>query len=240
MRLLLLSNSTNPGEPYLGWGRGHIAGFLAERARRVLLVPFAGVTTPWPDYAAAVRTALGSPGMELVSAHDSSDAVAELSRCDAVVVGGGNTFHLLTHLYSSGLLDAIRQRVRQGLPYVGWSAGSNVACPTIGTTNDMPIVEPPHFEALGLVPFQINAHYTEARLPDHGGESRPQRLAEYVAANPGRTVVGLPEGSGLLLDGTALSLVGAHPPTIFRAGMPPRLLEPGTDLAFLLEPDAGE
>jgi dipeptidase E len=239
MRLLLLSNSTNPGEPYLAWPRPHIAAFLGP-ARRVLFVPFAGVTMPWDEYAGAVRTPFASLGVELVSAHEVPDAVAELARCDAVAVGGGNTFHLLHHLYGSGLLEPIRRRVLDGLPYVGWSAGSNIACPTIGTTNDMPIVEPPHFAALGLVPFQINAHYTEARLPDHGGESRPQRLAEYVAANPGRTVVGLPEGSGLLLDGAALSLVGAHPPTIFRSGTPPRRLEPGTELAFLLGEAAGE
>ena len=233
MRLLLLSNSTNPGQAYLAWPREELRDFLGQ-ARRVFFVPFAGVTTPWGEYAATVRTVFATLAIEIVSAHDCDDPAAELGRCDAIAVGGGNTFHLLTHLYGAGLLDPIRDRVRAGLPYVGWSAGSNVACPTIMTTNDMPVVEPPSFSALNLVPFQINAHYTEARLPDHGGETRPQRLAEFVAANPARLVVGLPEGTGLRIEEGAVRLIGADPPTIFRAGASPERLAPGVRLDFLL------
>ena len=235
MRLLLLSNSTNPGGEYLGWPRRHLGDFLGG-ARRVFFVPFAGVTTPWDEYAAAVRTVFAALGAELVAAQETDDPAAGLATCDAVAVGGGNTFHLLSHLYGTGLLDPIRGRVRDGLPYVGWSAGANVACPTIMTTNDMPVVEPPSFAALNLVPFQVNAHYTEARLPDHGGETRPQRLAEFVAANPDRLVVGLREGTGLRIDHGRVDLVGEHPPTVFRSGAPPVTLSPGAGLGFLLDP----
>src|SRR5918995_597188 len=106
------------------------------------------------------------------------------------LVGGGNTFQLLRALYDTRLVAALRGRVRAGMPYVGTSAGTNVVCPTIKTTNDMPIVEPPTFDALGLVPFQINPHYTDARLEGHGGETRDERIAEFLRVNPGVYVVG--------------------------------------------------
>jgi dipeptidase E len=228
-RLLLLSNSTTPGEPYLGWPREAIADFLATAppgtrtsgARRVAFVPYAGVRFSWDDYAARVREALAPLGHEVLPVHHAADPVAELERCDAVAVGGGNTFHLLLHLARTGLLAALRARVAAGLPYVGWSAGSVVACPTIRTTNDMPIVEPPSLAAIGLVPFQINAHYTEAVLPNHGGETRQERLAEFLVANPETAVLCLREGSGLRVEGTAARLLGAHPCVVLRHGADP-------------------
>jgi dipeptidase E len=137
---------------------------------------------------------------------------------EAIAVGGGNTFHLLKGMYEADILDAIRDRVRQGMPYMGWSAGSNVACPTIRTTNDMPIVEPPSFNALGLVPFQINPHYTDDHLEGHQGETREERLAEFIRANPGVYVVGLREGSMLRVEGDQLSLLGNKPAKVFLSG----------------------
>jgi len=196
------------GKPYLEWARPLLRDFLGSEGRRVFFVPFAGVTISWDDYAQRVRDVFGGLGHEVVSAHEAQDPLAELARSDALAVGGGNTFHLLARLYETGLLAAIRDAARAGKPYVGWSAGSNVACPTIRTTNDMPIAEPRSLDALGLIPFQINAHYTEARLPDHGGETRVDRLNEFVAANPGMPVVGLPEGTALWLEGGDLTLLG--------------------------------
>lgn len=234
MRLLLLSNSTNPGEPYLAWPLPHIADFLGRSPRRVFFIPFAGVRMTYDAYTDAVRGALASLGVPVVGAHEVSDPADELERADAVAVGGGNTFQLLARLYSSGLLDPIRKRVRAGLPYIGWSAGSNVASPTIRTTNDMPIVEPPGFGALGLVPFQINPHYTEARLPNHGGESRPERIAEFLELNPGVDVIGLREGSGLRLEGKRLTLVGGPSLVHFRSGQPPREIAAGADLVRII------
>jgi dipeptidase E len=217
-RLLLLSNSTMPGQDYLAWARSHLRDFLGSRLRRVFFVPFAGVTIPWDEYAGRVREVFGALGTEVVAAHEEQDPVAALATSDAVAVGGGNTFQLLAQLHATGLLGAIRTTARDGMPYIGWSAGSNVACPTIRTTNDMPIVEPPGLSALGLVPFQINAHYTEARLGEHGGETRVDRLNEFVSANPGMPVVGLPEGTALLREGGDLSLIGEADAVVY--GLP--------------------
>jgi dipeptidase E len=232
-RLLLLSNSTMPGEPYLAWPREPIAAFLAGAARRIAFVPYAGVRVSWDDYAARVREALAPLGHALVPVHHAADPVAALDDCDAVAVGGGNTFHLLLHLARTGLLDAVRARVAAGLPYLGWSAGSVVACPTIRTTNDMAIVEPPSLAALGLVPFQINAHYTEAVLPNHGGETRQERLAEFLAVNPEATVLCLPEGSAVRVEGAAARLLGAHAGVVLRHDAPARELPAGAALDFL-------
>jgi dipeptidase E len=184
----------------------------------VFFVPFAGVTIPWDEYTGRVRTVFGDLGYDVTGAHGRGGQDAELAGADAVAVGGGNTFQLLAQLHATGLLGAIRRVVRDGMPYMGWSAGSNVACPSIRTTNDMPIVEPPGLSALGLVPFQINAHYTEARLSDHGGETRADRLNEFVHANPGMPVVGLPEGTALRVEQGELSLIGNSEAVVY--GLP--------------------
>ena len=224
-RLLLLSNSMLPGQGYLAWARPHISEFLGSGVRRVFFVPFAGVTKPWDEYTEAVREVFGALGYEVIGAHEPDDPVAALADSDAVAVGGGNTFQLLAEMNATGLLGAIRSAARHGMPYVGWSAGSNVACPTIRTTNDMPIVEPPGLSALGLIPFQINAHYTEARLGDHGGETRVDRLNEFVHANPGMPVVGLPEGTALRLQGGELSLIGEAGAVVYGLDGGPRRVD---------------
>jgi dipeptidase E len=132
------------------------------------------------------------------------------------------------------LIESIRERVEAGLPYIGWSAGSNVACPTIKTTNDMPIVEPPSFNALNLVPFQINPHYTDEKLANHSGETREQRLAEFLKANPTVTVVGLREGSILRIEGERIELLGGKRARIFRNGEEAKELGRADSLEFLL------
>ena len=138
-------------------------------------------------------------------------------------------------MQEQGLLRVIRERVPEGVPYVGWSAGSNVACPTICTTNDMPIVEPATFTAAGLVPFQINPHYTDAHPDGHAGETREQRLLEYVEANPCMTVAGLREGCILRVENGRIELIGERPMRIFRKGQAPYEVRPGDDLNFLLD-----
>jgi dipeptidase E len=161
---------------------------------------------------------------------------AAVRDAEGIVVGGGNTFHLLARLYDAGLLDAIRGRVADGVPYVGWSAGAVVACPTIRTTNDMPIVAPPRLDALALVGFQINAHFTDVHPPGFQGETRRQRLAEFVAANPDVPVLGLPEGSMLRVVGAALTLLGPHEAPVFGVPGVDRLA-PGPVPAGVLEPE---
>jgi len=194
MELLLLSNSTLPGEPFFQWPRPFVTAFLQGRGK-VAFVPFAAPDGQQNAYVEKVRPVFAEMGAELFSLHTEADPVKALENVDAVAVGGGNSFLLVRALYRTGLMRAIAERAKKGLPYLGWSAGANTACPTIMTTNDMPIVEPPSMRAMHLVPFQINPHYTEATIPGHGGESRDQRIAEFLAVHPGMPVVGLREGS---------------------------------------------
>ncbi len=231
MRLLLLSNSSSSAG-FLVHAHAWIEEVLAG-ARQAVFVPFAGVTISWDDYADRVRDAMRPLGVSIVSAHEVEDGPSAVAEADAVIIGGGNTFALLHEMYGRELLPAIRNRVAAGAPYVGWSAGSNVACPTIRTTNDMPIVEPPSLDALGLVPFQINPHYTVVVPPGHRGETRDERLAEFVEMNPGLPVVGLPEGAALRAGALTLERLGEPAVRLFRHGAAPRDVR-DTDLGFLL------
>jgi dipeptidase E len=233
-RLLLLSNSTNYAEPYLSYPGSAIKDFLGEAIKSVLFVPFAAVRFSEDAYAASVKERFAQWGYGLSSLHASDDPQAALNNAEAIIVGGGNTFKLLRGLYEANLMDGIRTRVEGGLPYIGWSAGANVACPTIKTTNDMPIVEPPSFNALGLISFQINPHYTDAVIAGHSGETRAERLAEFTEANPNVYVVGLREGSILRIEGTAISLLGDKAARIFIKGQEARDYTADESLQFLL------
>ncbi len=234
MKLLLISNSTSAGQPYLAWPIEHIRKFLGC-VDSVAFVPYAAVTFSYDEYEAKVQAAFESLGIEVRSVHREADPAAAIRGAEAVVVGGGNTFALLKKMHEQGLVEAVRIAVSElGVPYVGWSAGSNVACPTIRTTNDMPIVEPSSFAAAGLVPFQINPHYLDAHPDGHAGETREQRIEEFIAANPGVYVAGLREGCLLLVDGDKCSLIGQRPMRIFHHGHAPREVAAGDDLGFLM------
>jgi dipeptidase E len=207
-KILLLSNSSNHGEQYMQWCKNIIAYFINQDTSNVLFVPYAAVSFDYVEYTDKVNRALSEFGIivkNLDSEHDKHKAIREAS---AILVGGGNTFHLLKNLQENELISAIREKVLSGTPYVGWSAGSNIACPNICTTNDMPIVQPVSFNALKLFPFQINPHYTEEILPHHGGESRKQRLLEFLSANPKAKVICLPESSYLLRDDRKWKYIG--------------------------------
>jgi dipeptidase E len=225
-RLLLLSNSRNPGREYLEHARDHLYAFLGSSPRRLAFVPYAAVTFSWNEYAERVRAAFAPLGHVVESVHE-DDPTDVLRHADGVVVGGGNTFRLLEQLERADLLSRIRGRVREGLPYIGWSAGANLACPTICTTNDMPIVEPRSFAALGLVAYQINPHYTNASLPNHGGETRDDRIMEFLALNPKAIVAGLREGSLLQVEGGSVALLGPQPMRVFRRDAAPIEARPG-------------
>lgn len=233
-RLLLLSNSRNYETGYLEHAESALGNFLGTAVRSVLFVPYAGVTITWDDYTIMAGERFAALGYELVSIHSFDDPVAAVGKAQAIAVGGGNTFHLLDTMSRNGTLEAIRESAHAGAPYIGWSAGTNVACPTIRTTNDMPIVEPPGFSALGLVPFQINPHYTDAVLPRHRGETRADRIAEFARVESGMWVVGLREGSILRIEGNEISLQGERDMRVFRGSDAPRELQPTDDLAFLL------
>lgn len=207
MNLLLLSNSTNYGEPYMQWCSSTIASFVKDHSS-IVFIPYAGVGFSYNEYTKKVNDALFSFDIEVANLDNFDDKANALKNSSAIFVGGGNTFHLLKMLQQYDLIKTIQQLVAKGIPYVGWSAGSNIASPNICTTNDMPIVEPSSFNSLELIPFQINPHYTEKTIPDHGGESRLQRLSEFVAANPSQQVIALPESSYLITLGNQLIYKG--------------------------------
>ncbi|MGB8506907.1 MAG: dipeptidase PepE [Pyrinomonadaceae bacterium] len=234
-RLLLFSNGSEivGDEGTTGYAAGVIKDFLGESGGPLLFVPFASVTRSFNQYIERVRARFGPLGYEAHSLHEARDARVAVGEAVAIVIGGGNTFHLLREMYAVGIVEALRERVEGGAPYIGWSAGSNVACPTIKTTNDMPVVEPQSFDALNLVPFQINPHYTEARLEGHHGETRDERLAEFVQANRSVRVVGLREGSALRVENQSIRLLGDKPARIFVNDSPATDVQPADSLDFL-------
>jgi dipeptidase E len=217
MRLLLISSSTVHGFGYLDHPEPEMRAFIAT-GRRVAFVPFA--FRDHDAYTAKVRERLARMDLDVVS-------IDEIDHADAVFVGGGNTFRLLKTLYERDLLIPIRDRVRAGLPYLGSSAGTVITAPTMRTTNDMPIVEPPSFDALGLVTYQINPHYLD---PDpqstHKGETREERIREFHEENE-TPVIGLREGSILRVEDGITTLLGEKTARVFRRGSEPVEMRPG-------------
>ena len=234
-RILLISNSTLFGSGYLDHAENEIRDFLGG-LRRVLFVPFAQYDRD--AYTAMARRRLELMGYELNSVHEAPNPKRAVETSEAVFIGGGNTFRLLKGLYDSDLLSAIRRSVALGTPYIGSSAGSIVAGPTIKTTKDMPIVQPPSFDALALVEFQISPHYLD---PDpnstHMGETQEERINQFLEENYA-PVVGLREGTMLRIEQGAILLKGVAPARIFRRGHQPIEIEPESSLAELLSPKA--
>ncbi len=218
MKILLISNSTVYGRGYLDHVEEEIRTFLGD-AKRVLFFPFA--LHDQDAYAAKARVRFEAMDYALTSAHEAKNAEEAVAQADAIFIGGGNTFRLLKALQDRDLIEAIRRKVESGAPYIGSSAGSNVAGPTIKTTNDMPIVQPSSFDSLGLVPFQINPHYQD---PDpnspHMGETREERILQFLEEND-TPVVGLREGAWLLVEDDSVKLKGSNGARIFRRGHRP-------------------
>jgi dipeptidase E len=217
-RLLLISTSTVYGTGYLDHAEAAIVEHL-RGVRDVVFIPYA--LQDHEAYASKARERFEKMGFRCESVHRSSSPKEAIQRAEAVFVGGGNTFRLLKRLYDLDLVHAIRDRVEAGMPYIGASAGTNVACPTIRTTNDMPILQPQSLDALNLLPHQINPHYQDSD-PDtkHMGETREERLLQYLEENE-RPVIGLREGSILRVQDGVIRLVGLPPARIFERGKPP-------------------
>lgn len=234
MKLLLISNSTNPGEPYLDYPKNNIRDFLGKKPVRVLFIPYAAVTFSYDLYEQKVSERFREIGHEIESIHRLSNPSEAVRNAAAIAVGGGNTWKLLKTIRDNNLIEAVREKVLGGTPYIGWSAGSNVACPTIRTTNDMPVTEPDSFESFNLVPFQINPHYLDANPEGHAGETREQRIEEFIEINPDLYVVGLREGTMLLVENGKMKLIGPRKARIFRKGSVPAELGTNDDLSFLL------
>ncbi len=234
MRLLLISNSTSPGGPYLGYPGEHIKRFLGKNPVKALFIPYAAVTFSFDEYETKVSSRFRELGHEIISIHHFAHPSEAVKTASAIVVGGGNTWKLIKMIRDNNLMDVLRQRMTLGIPYIGWSAGANAACPTISTTNDMPVVEPDSFAALNLVPFQINPHYTDQKLQGHAGETREQRIMEYIEANPGVYVAGLREGTILLRESGSMRLLGSETVRIFKKGKIAEEFGSSDDLSFLL------
>lgn len=226
-RILLISNSTLYGSGYLDHAADEIRDFLGN-VGRVLFIPFALYDRDAYSTMAGERFKL--MGYELDSIHKATDAKQAVNDAEAIFIGGGNTFRLLKTLYDFDLLSSIRRKVSEGMPYVGSSAGSNVAGPTIKTTKDMPIVEPPSFDALGLVSFQISPHYQD---PDpnstHMGETQEERIIQFLEEND-TTVFGLREGAIVRVENGCTILKGSTGARIFRKGHEPVETFPGDKL----------
>lgn len=236
-RVLAFSSSRVGSSAYLENCAPEIHRFLGDKKLNVAFVPFAGIKD-YDDYGNMVKTGLSSLPYTINTVKPET-AVADIVQADVIIVGGGNTFHLLHQLYHLMLIDVIRDKVSNGTPYIGWSAGSNITGATICTTNDMPIIQPKSFNALALLPFQINPHYLNQKLEGHNGETRDERLTEFMLIKPGVPVVGLPEGTALRLQDNALEFIGITEGVLFRnndVGTRPAKeeIKRGQDLSFLL------
>lgn len=231
MELLLLSNSRASGRPLFAHVRDVLTEYVAGRTVR--FVPYA--MADHDGYTATVAAALGDFDVEVTGVHRAKDPAGTVREAEVVFVGGGNSFRLLRALQTLGLVDAIRDAVSGGAGYIGSSAGTNMACPTMRTTNDMPIVQPENLAALDLVPFQINPHYLD---PDpsssHMGETREERLLQFLEEND-VPVLGLREGSWIRVSGSSAMLGGQRPARLFTRGESPREIQAGSDLSTLLD-----
>lgn len=219
---------------YLEHATETLREFLGADRKVLLFVPYAAVRFSHDAYAEKVRKVLAGIGHDLESIHGAPDPVAAVRGAEAIAVGGGNTFRLVQQLQTRGLIEPLRERIAAGIPYIGWSAGSNIASPTLRTTNDMPIIEPDSFDTLAAVPFQINPHYLDAHPDGHMGETREERIEEFTVLNPDTRVVGLREGTALRVEGDAVQLIGEKPARVFSHGEEGREVEPGEPLDFLL------
>ncbi len=235
MKLLLLSNSTNPGEEYLGYSKHNIKAFLGENPIEALFIPYAAVTFSYEEYEQKVNNGLAGTGHSVKSIHRFENPIQAIKEAKAIVVGGGNTWKLVRTMRDNALLEPIQKAAKAGTPFIGWSAGSNVACPTLRTTNDMPIIDPKGFDVLDLVPFQINPHYLDVNPANHGGETREMRIEEFIEQNKDVTVVGLREGCMFWIEGASIKLIGERSARIFKHGNTPTELWSKDDFSFLLK-----
>jgi len=234
MRLLLLSNSTNSGEEYLSWSQKEIQSFLGHFSDSILFIPYAAVSFSFDEYEAKVAGRFSEWGYRVKSIHHAWNPIAEVEKADAIIIGGGNTWQLVRMLHEHELMQPIREKVQSGTPYIGWSAGSNVACPTLRTTNDMPIVDPLGFETLGLIPFQINPHYLDVQPEGFGGETREMRIQEFIEINPNVYVLGLREATLLRREENSLRLIGSRTARLCKKDEITKELSSQDDLSFLL------
>lgn len=232
-KMLLMSGSKYKETGYLVHTIPWLKSFLADyQGKKVAFVPYAGVRQSFDEYEQKVQSALAELNVEILSVHRGKKHADIVEQADVIAVGGGNTFCLLKQMYEHHLIECIREKVNAGTPYFGWSAGANVASASIMTTNDMPIVYPPSFDALKLFPYQINPHFISGKMQGHNGESREERLAEFLIANPTALVYALPEGTALHIEGNQATVLGQTPILIFEKEMKCTQHEAGSILNY--------
>ncbi|KAL3280628.1 hypothetical protein HHI36_003865 [Cryptolaemus montrouzieri] len=235
-QILLLSSSNVHGYSYLEYAAKDIKDFLNKnKVTDVVFIPYA--LKDYDGYLKKVKNVFTTWGFNMTGIHESKSPSDTVKSAQSVFVGGGNTFLLLKTLYDNKLIELIRERViLEGMPYMGTSAGTNVATKSIHTTNDMPIVYPPSFIALNLVPFNINPHYLDTDPNSkHKGETREERILQYLEEDGADTVLGLREGGTLLVDGNQIILKGLTKARLFVKGTSPQEIDVETDLSYLLK-----
>lgn len=236
-RILIFSSSRSGSGTYLGEVVPEVKKFVGTAPLRIAFIAFASVSSNHEEYLKMVQDAFHDTAyiIELVTPRNAKSLIES---ADVIMTGGGNTFKLLHDLYQYNLLDMMRDKVDAGAVYIGWSAGSNITCPTIGTSNDMPIIAPKSFNALGFFPFQVNPHYYNTRIEGFNGETRDQRLIEFTVMNPGIPIVCLPEGAALRLHNGELTLIGNNEAVLFffddAVEASRKTISPNSDLSFLL------
>ncbi|MEO6868172.1 MAG: dipeptidase PepE [Ginsengibacter sp.] len=214
MKILALSSSKTGTSPYLATALPYLKDFLGEKKITIAFIPFAS-TGSHKEYFLKVKNAF-KDFPYIIKMATPQNCVQLVEECNAIIIGGGNTFKLLHDLYEYKLVNIIRRKVANGTPFIGWSAGSNITGLTIGTTNDMPIIQPKSFKALSFFPFQINPHYFNVAIPGFNGETRDMRINEFLQLNPDKKVIGLPEGTALLLMDNKLKFKGNVPGIVFQ------------------------
>jgi dipeptidase E len=236
-RIIAFSSSRSGNSAYLETAAPVIKNFLGETVMNIAFIPFASVDKDYEAYTNKVREGLtGMPHtIKTVEPHNAKEVIEQ---SNVVMAGGGNTFKLLHDLYELQLMELVKQKVQNGTPYIGWSAGTNITGLTIGTTNDMPIIQPQSFTALGFFPFQINPHYYNTVTEGFNGETRDQRLEEFLKLNPAVSIVCLPEGTALTLENRELTFSGKAPGVIMLREdekLVRKEINPVTDLSALFE-----
>jgi len=204
---LLISASSYQDTGYLRHCKNWVKDFLGESGKEeILFIPYAGVRRSNDEYEQKVIDRLKNKNIK--SIHHYEDKISAIKNANSIAVGGGNTFMLLYTLYKLNLIEPIKEAVANGAKYFGWSAGANIAGKTMMTTNDMPIIMPKSFDSLNIFPYQINPHFISGKLAGHNGESREERLEEFLIANPKETIYALPEGTALLIADNEVEVIG--------------------------------
>lgn len=231
--MLLMSGSKYKCTEYLTHTILWLKEFLADyKGKKVAFLPYAGVSRSYDEYEQTVQEKLAELELEIVSVHRAKKHTEIIEQADVIAIGGGNTFCLLNQMYENQVLECIREKVENGTPYFGWSAGANVAGSSIMTTNDMPITYPPSFNALNLFPHQINPHFISGKIQGHNGESREERLSEFLTVNPNALVYALPEGTALHIQDNQATALGETAILQFSRNMQLNTFEPNSIFTF--------